>query len=132
MSAIQIAAVLGEDYRQGFERRLLALHRAKYLDRPANQEAYRLSPAGRINGRLHLVYAVGDRGAQLLAKTDGFKLSSSSWSRLNHEIKTTQINHALAALRASGRCSSPARMTGRWWIRWFIWRRSGLGSMNCH
>jgi Replication-relaxation len=72
--------------------RLTLLYHAAYLDRPRAQLEYYL-PGG---GSSHLVYALGNRGARLLATRDGFRIDNLDWARKNKDSGRQFLLHTLA------------------------------------
>lgn len=72
--------------------RLTSLFHAGILDRPRNQlEHYREG-----GGSSALVYALANRGAQLLIERDGLESADIDWARKNDAARRTFIMHTLA------------------------------------
>jgi len=72
--------------------RLTPLYHAGYLDRPRAQLDYYV----RGGGSAPLVYALGNRGSQLLATRDGFRTANIDWTQKNKETGREFILHTLA------------------------------------
>src|ERR1700730_7540801 len=72
--------------------RLTPLYHAGYLDRPRAQLEYHV----RGGGSAHLVYALGNRGAQLLTARDGSGYANVDWTHKNNETGREFIHHTLA------------------------------------
>jgi hypothetical protein len=72
--------------------RLTPLYHAGYLDRPRSQLDYYV----RGGGSAHLIYALGNRGAQLLASRDGFIGAKIDWAQKNKDSGREFIRHTLA------------------------------------
>jgi hypothetical protein len=72
--------------------RLTPLYHAGFLDRPRAQLEYHV----RGGGSAHLVYALGNRGAQLLTARDGSGYSNVDWTHKNNETGREFIQHTLA------------------------------------
>ena len=69
-------------------RRLNKLFRNGYLDRPPQQLAnYKLNQK--------IAYAVGDRGADVLAEHYGMDRGKRTWHKKNHDVTEMHIIHAL-------------------------------------
>lgn len=75
---------------QGLIRRLADLYHHAYLDRPREQiEFYQNA------GSKPMVYAVGNRGADLLAREDGLPRGKVNWTAKNHAIGPLFLEHTL-------------------------------------
>ncbi len=72
--------------------RLTPLYHASYLDRPRAQIEYHV----RGGGSEPLVYALGNRGAQLLGAQDGFDRAGLDWAWKNCQSGREFILHTLA------------------------------------
>lgn len=70
--------------------RLRKLYDLGYLDRPLAQRDDHIQI-----GKAHLIYALGDRGAQLLSEVDGFVAPKSSWTNKNRTVGRKHIQHTL-------------------------------------
>ena len=71
-------------------RRLHALYHHAYIDRPdAQKEYYRA-------GSDKMIYALANRGAQLLIHHHGIEVANVDWSRKNFEAKRAFVLHQLA------------------------------------
>lgn len=74
---------------QAVSRRLQRLFHHGYLDRPRIQ---------RVNGNAPMVYALGRRGAELIASRTGRRLAGD-WSEKNREAGSQFVSHALMISR---------------------------------
>ncbi|MEM2915244.1 MAG: replication-relaxation family protein [Candidatus Bathyarchaeia archaeon] len=72
-------------------RRLKKLYHHDYLDRPKGQ----LALAEPLMGGINLVYAIGDRGADILAERFGIDRGRILWREKNKEAKDRYIQHTL-------------------------------------
>jgi len=72
--------------------RLTPLYHAGYLDRPRAQLDYHV----RGGGSAHLVYALGNRGAQILTVRDGSAYANVDWTHKNNKSGREFIQHTLA------------------------------------
>jgi len=70
-------------------RRLQKLFHHGFLDRPPAQIVYPLK------GTQKMVYALGDRGAELLAEKFGVDIAKIRWGEKNKEVKDRHIQHTL-------------------------------------
>lgn len=86
----QIQALL-DSSNQGILRRLKKLHHHDYLDRPKSQFAL----AEPLSGGINLVYALGDKGADLLAEKFGIDRGKIKWKKKNEKVKERHIKHTL-------------------------------------
>jgi hypothetical protein len=73
---------------QGILRRLQKLYHAGFLDRPRSQRAF---------GNAPLIYALGQRGAALIAEETGGR--PVDWSEKNRQLRSHYVEHALAITR---------------------------------
>ncbi len=73
--------------------RLSPLFLGGYLDRPRAQLEYHV----RGGGSEAIVYALGSKGAQLLAERDGLDSRGPNWTRKNMDTGREFVLHALAA-----------------------------------
>jgi len=85
----QIKAVI-DGSNQVILRRLQRLFHHGFLDRPRAQQA--LYP---VNGPQKMVYALGDRGADLLAEKFGVDRGKIKWNEKNKEVGDPHIKHTL-------------------------------------
>ncbi|HVZ23397.1 MAG TPA: replication-relaxation family protein [Vicinamibacterales bacterium] len=91
---------------QNVLRRLQKLFHAGYLDRPRSQRTF---------GNLPFAYALGQRGAELLAGPDGRK-PTVDWSEKNRQLTVHYLHHALmvsefqTALRHAAAASGTIRL----------------------
>ena len=81
--------VLVDGSEQGILRRLQKLFHHGFLDRPPSQILYPLA------GTQKMVYALGDKGADLLAEKSGVDRGKIKWNEKNKEIKDRHIQHTL-------------------------------------
>lgn len=84
-----LLALSGASYKP-LMRRLQLLYHNQYLDRPRAQIDY-FGPGG----SKPMVYALGNRGADLLATLDGARRSKVDWTAKNREAKRLFIEHTL-------------------------------------
>lgn len=91
LRSTHISLLLAASHKKICER-LTPLYHAGYLDRPRAQLEYHV----RGGGSTHLVYALGNRGAQLLAARDGFRYANVDWTHKNRETGREFILHTLA------------------------------------
>lgn len=70
-------------------RRLQKLFHNGYLDRPRRQ---------RLRGNAAMVYAIGQKGAELLARESGQR-PSSDWSEKNRQLGASYLEHSLIVSR---------------------------------
>ncbi|MGH1419412.1 MAG: replication-relaxation family protein [Hyphomicrobiaceae bacterium] len=70
--------------------RLRKLYDLGFLDRPLAQRDDHIQ-----HGKTHLIYALGDRGAQLLSEVDGFVAPKSNWTHKNRSVRRQHIHHTL-------------------------------------
>ena len=87
---------------QGILRRLQRLFHAGYLDRPRQQ---------RILGNLPMVYALGQRGADLVAQENGRK-PKIDWSEKNRQLQIRYLEHALMISRFHAALEYASAMVG--------------------
>lgn len=74
---------------QGILRRLQKLFHGGYLDRPRSQRQF---------GNAPMVYALGQRGADLIARESGQK-PVADWAEKNRQLRTHYLEHALMVSR---------------------------------
>jgi len=86
----QIHALIGGS-KQGILRRLKYLFHHSYLDRPINQITF----SNLIHGHKSMVYALGDRGAELLTERFNIDHGKVMFSKKNREVKERFIQHAI-------------------------------------
>jgi len=72
--------------------RLGVLYHTAYLDRPRAQRDY----FSANKKRPHYIYALGNRGAALLAEVDGIDMPNKDWTDKNRDIGRPFIHHRLA------------------------------------
>jgi len=81
--------ILVDGSEQGISRRLQKLFHHGFLDRPPSQINYPLT------GTQKMVYALGDKGADLLAEKFGVDRGKIKWNEKNREAKDRHIQHTL-------------------------------------
>jgi len=81
--------LLVDGSEQGILRRLQKLFHHGFLDRPPSQIIYPLA------GTQKMVYALGDKGADLLADEFGIDRGKIKWNEKNKEVKDRHIQHTL-------------------------------------
>jgi len=74
---------------RGISRRLQKLFHHGFLDRPPSQLAAALA------GTPKMVYALGDKGADLLAEKSGMDRGKIKWREKNRDVKDRHIQHTL-------------------------------------
>src|ERR1700694_5868708 len=84
-----IAALVGRSLDRTNDR-LMRLFHAGYIDRPRAQLDYYPT-----FGSAPMIYALADRGAQLLIQRDGVDFANVQWSRKNREAGRPFIEHQL-------------------------------------
>lgn len=89
LRSTHIAMLIGRSIDRTNDR-LCKLFHAGYLDRPRAQ-LDRMPTAGTAP----MVYALADRGVQLLKEIDGAKFANAEWSRKNREATRPFIEHQL-------------------------------------
>jgi hypothetical protein len=89
LSSDQIYALVGgSPHRLKQRLQLLWLHR--FLDRPPDQQILQ------VREKLHyLIYALGDKGAEVLAEKRGYDLEKIRWSRKNDQARFPYLKHAM-------------------------------------
>ena len=113
MNSRQIALLTGGS-QQNLLRRLKRLYNSCYLDRPPIQIDYY-----RTGGSHPMVYALGNRGADLLQEKYGIPRGKIDWTAKNRSLKRVFLHHTLAVseflirLEASCRKSGEIRFVGR-------------------
>lgn len=88
LNSDQIKALI-EGSSQGILRRLQKLFHHGFLDRPLSQIGYPLA------GTQKMVYALGDRGANILAEVFGIDRGKIKWREKNIEVRDRHIQHTL-------------------------------------
>ena len=88
LNSDQIKALV-DGSEQVISRRLQKLFHHGFLDRPPSQIIY---PLG---GTQKMVYALGDRGVDLLAEKFGIDRGKIKWREKNKEVKDRHIQHTL-------------------------------------
>lgn len=116
--------LLSDGSDQAILRRLQRLFHHGYLDRPRSQ---------RQIGNAPMVYALGQRGAELIAQATGQK-PIADWSEKNRQLRTHYLEHGLmisrfqTALRHAGEANGKIRLE-RWcpdgFIRDTVWVEAG-------
>ena len=91
LRSTHITALIGRSHEKVCKR-LAPLYHAGFLDRPPAQLDY-YRPGG---GSQRMVYALGNRGAQLLIERDGLEDARVDWTRKNKDAKRQFILHTLA------------------------------------
>ncbi|MBA7491803.1 hypothetical protein ES702_02351 [subsurface metagenome] len=81
--------ILVDGSEQGISRRLQKLFHHGFLDRPPSQINYLLT------GTQKMVYALGNKGADLLAEKFGVDRGKIKWNEKNREAKDRHIQHTL-------------------------------------
>lgn len=90
LNSKQIMALVGESPR--IVRRLEAMFRSGYLDRPRSQLVYYGTA-----GSEPLVYALGRKGAQVLAETAHDADTAYRWTLKNKRVGQTHVRHTIEA-----------------------------------
>ena len=90
LSSKQIATITEGSY-QNLLRRLKLLYNNRYLDRPISQIDYY-----RAGGSHPIVYAIGNRGADLLRAKFGIPRQEINWTAKNRSVKRIFLQHTLA------------------------------------
>lgn len=88
LNSEQIKALINGSER-GILRRLQKLFHHGFLDRPLSQIVYPLT------GTPKMVYALGDKGADLLATVSALDRGKIKWREKNKEVKDRHIQHTL-------------------------------------
>jgi len=91
LRSTHISQLLDAPHKKILER-LTPLFHAGYLDRPRAQLEYHV----RGGGSAPHIYALGNRGAQLLIDRDGLEHANVDWTRKNKETGREFILHTLA------------------------------------
>jgi len=89
LRSTQLIALL-DGSRQAMLRRLQLLFHHGYLDRPAMQLDWY------ARGSEPLVYALGNRGAEILEAEDGVRRGGIRWNAKNRNVSRVFLHHALA------------------------------------
>ncbi|MDP2705489.1 MAG: replication-relaxation family protein [bacterium] len=102
LSSKQIAT-LTEGSHQNLLRRLKLLYNNRYLDRPISQLDYY-----RAGGSHPMIYALGNRGADLIQAKFGIPRTEIDWTAKNRSVKRLFIQHTLSVseilVRLKSRC----------------------------
>ena len=101
ISSDDIALLIGGS-PQGILRRLQRLYHHNYLDRPRSQ---------RQLGNVPMIYALGQEGAELIARETG-KKPVADWAEKNRQIRTHYLEHALMISRFQVALRHAAASTG--------------------
>ncbi|MBA7490573.1 hypothetical protein ES702_01111 [subsurface metagenome] len=88
LNSDQIRALIDGSH-QGISRRLKKLFHHGLLDRPPSQIVYPLA------GTQKMVYALADKGADLLAEKFGIDRGKIKWNEKNREVRDRHIQHTL-------------------------------------
>ena len=86
-----ILALLGSGSAQQIKRRLQLLYHGRYLDRPRAQ----LNEVFRHPGSVPMVYALGNRGADVVASELGLPRRQIDWTAKNRSVRSTFFRHTL-------------------------------------
>lgn len=107
LRSTHISQLLDASHKKILER-LSLLYHAGYLDRPRAQLEYHVKDGGSAP----LVYALGNRGAQLLQARLGTPQSRFDWASKNHESGRDFILHTLAVADVSMTLAVACRQHG--------------------
>jgi hypothetical protein len=97
-------ATLTEGSHQNLLRRLKLLYNNRYLDRPISQLDYYCA-----DGSHPIVYALGNRGADLLRAKFGISRQEVDWTAKNRSVKRLFIQHTLSVSEILVRLESACR-----------------------
>lgn len=97
-------ATLTEGSHQNLLRRLKLLYNNRYLDRPISQIDYY-----RAGGSHPMIYALGNRGADLLRTKFGIPRQEIDWTAKNRSVKRLFIQHTLSVSEILVRLESACR-----------------------
>jgi len=97
LTSKQIFALDGGGQRN-LQRRLQYLFRLGFVDRPSQQLSFDRS-------QTHIVYALGNKGADLLCERLGWPRGKVDWNAKNRQASASYIWHGLVWYRTSGPCS---------------------------
>jgi hypothetical protein len=107
LRSTHISQLLAASHKKILER-LSPLYHAGYVDRPRAQLEYHV----RGGGSAPLVYALGNRGARLLAERDGYDNADVDWAHKNRETGREFISHTLAVADVRVALSLSCRVRG--------------------
>jgi len=93
LNSDHIRALMNGHNKKAITQRLTKLFRAGYLDRPLEQ--VRLYYKYDQQGSSPIIYALGQRGAQILSERGYQLINSLDWSRKNKEIRERNLLHDL-------------------------------------
>ncbi len=77
--------------KQGISRRLMKLYHHGFLDRPVSQVIF----SNPVLGPKKMVYALGDRGADILSERLGMDCGKRRLSKKNRQLRERHIQHTL-------------------------------------
>ena len=97
-------ATLTEGSHQNLLRRLKLLYNNRYLDRPISQLDYY-----RAGGSHPMIYALGNRGADLIQAKFGISRQEVDWTAKNRSVKRLFIQHTLSVSEILVRLESACR-----------------------
>lgn len=118
------ALVHGSD--QGILRRLMKLYHHGYLDRPVSQVIF----SNPILGPQKMVYALGDRGADILSERLGIDCGKKKWSKKNGQLRERHIQHTL--LISQFRACLTLAMNKTTGARLVLWVRENTKELRDH
>ena len=106
LCSTHVTRLMGDRSAKKVIERLGALYHNQYLDRPRAQLDYYATA-----GSAPMVYALGNRGAQVLAEHDAVDRASVDWTWKNRSAKRTFIEHTLmtADVMVAAECAPAAR-----------------------
>jgi len=96
------ALISGSD--QTILRRLQKLYHAGYLDRPRSQ---------RLRGNTKMIYALGNKGAHLVATLLGIEPSKGDWAEKNRQVGVRHLEHTLMVSRFRATVTFAAKLSGQ-------------------
>ena len=108
-----IAALLGGS-EQNIRRRLQLLFHGGYLDRPRVQ----LTDATRGVGSLQMVYALGNKGADLISDRRGIPRHAVDWTAKNKSLRPIFFQHSLLIARIKVAFELSCRSHNCRMVRW--------------
>ena len=106
LASTHIESLVGGSAQQ-LRRRLQALFHARYLDRPPIQKSDVYTP-----GSSPMVYALGNKGADLLAERDGLLRGAINWSAKNKGLGERFMHHTLLVSSVMAAFEGRARAHG--------------------
>jgi DNA-binding Lrp family transcriptional regulator len=106
LRSCDIATLVGGS-AQNILRRLEKLYHTQYLDRPRAQLDF-LPRAGSVP----IVYALGNKGAALLAERDGIPKAKVDWTWKNRDVGRVFLEHTLLVARVMVACEVACRDNG--------------------